>query len=73
MQMPRPIVLRTLLALGPLTEPELRDITGWPRTDLHTALAAAMASGGITYRYTGRGMREYTATRKHAAPVDAEA
>ena len=59
LQTPRPVLLRKLLALGDLNEPELRDITRWPRDELTTAIAMGCASGAITYHHDGRGQRFY--------------
>lgn len=57
--MSRAEALRKLLALGGLTEPEARDICGWPGYELQAALAYLMNTNVVTYLNCGRGMRVY--------------
>jgi len=54
--MTRAEALTKLLALGPLTYPELIDVTRWPRDELDATIASTVA---VTWRNGGRGQREY--------------
>lgn len=48
-----------VLRLGALTEPELRDICGWPREVLAEVIADLMCGNRIKRHSTNRGMYCY--------------
>ncbi|MBH2008309.1 MAG: hypothetical protein I8H71_01280 [Xanthomonadaceae bacterium] len=60
--MTRAEALRKLLALGGLTEPEARDICGWPREEFNATLSGLIRAGVVTYLNGRHGVRVYQLT-----------
>lgn len=52
----RELVLRKLLALEPMEQREIVEVTGWPSDEVYNALRRAAARGHL--KYSPNGMRE---------------